>query len=272
MAKRIYIKLESENYRCFLKFQIKEDCESKEKIDEMVNDLNNFFDFKVTQIYHLLPDGRPFNYYAISNCNNLPSDKDLMSTYAFNVNADFCDRLYIINKDQHTQCKGEEMQKLFSKYFYSFNKGEKIISVKFFKSMGVNFKSRKNKTFSGYHGLPHSNAYDSDIEKILGEELKKSNIDFITQQPIHSTTFPFSDSITLTIADFFIEKCKLVIYCDGFQYHYNKESVIKDRSQDRILQYLGYRVLRYTGSEIVGNIGKCVTEIKDFIQKFTPRT
>ena len=44
-----------------------------------------------------------------------------------------------------------------------------------------------------------------------------------------------------------------------------KDSVIKDRAQDRVLQLLGYKVLRYTGSEIVGNVRKCANEIKDFI-------
>jgi len=79
----------------------------------------------------------------------------------------------------------------------------------------------------------------------------------------------YTDGTLLTVTDFYIESGKIAIYCDGFKYHYNKESVIKDRNQDRALQFLGYKVLRYTGSEIVGNLDKCVREIKEFISKFS---
>jgi len=185
-----------------------------------------------------------------------------MTADIFNVNKDICDRLYIIHNSDNVRRRCAEMQKLFSKYFFAYNRGGEIETISWYQNKSVNFKFRKNKSFSGFHGLPHSNAYGSDIEKILGEALKKSGIEFITQQQI------LHNLAVLTVPDFFIEKCMLAIYCDGFQYHYNKESVIKDRSQDRILQYLGYKVLRYTGSEIVGDVDKCISEIKKFMQKF----
>ncbi len=43
---------------------------------------------------------------------------------------------------------------------------------------------------------------------------------------------------------------KLVIECDGFQYHSNRESFVADRQRDRLLQKNGYKVHRYSGLEI----------------------
>lgn len=98
----------------------------------------------------------------------------------------------------------------------------------------------------------------SDIEKKLGEFLPDDR--FIRQREI------FNDGKLLTVADFYVEDPKVVIYCDGFQYHYDKETVIKDRQQDRKLQMMGYTVLRYNGSEIIGNPEACAREIIQFVK------
>ena len=114
--------------------------------------------------------------------------------------------------------------------------------------------------------MPHQDAAGSEIEKILAEAMKKANIPFKAQHKLYSGGKIF------TIPDFYIETGRVVIYCDGFKYHYNKESVIKDRFQDRELQFLRYRVLRFTGSEIKGNIDRCIHVIKKFIKEFSDET
>jgi len=43
---------------------------------------------------------------------------------------------------------------------------------------------------------------------------------------------------------------KWVIECDGFKYHSDKKTFTKDRKRDRKLQNLGYKVLRFSGTEI----------------------
>lgn len=57
-----------------------------------------------------------------------------------------------------------------------------------------------------------------------------------------------------------IEK-KMVIECDGFDFHdRTKEQARKDRERDRALQSFGYRVFRYTGSDIWSDVFRCAYE------------
>ena len=122
-------------------------------------------------------------------------------------------------------------------------------------------KRRKNRKYSNQFALPHQNAIGSNIELLFEEGLKSLAIKYKSQHEI------YKQGRLLSIIDFFIEDHNIAIYCDGFQYHYNKETVIKDRQQDRKLQLMGITVLRYTGSEIVGNLNECLRELKEFIDK-----
>jgi len=49
------------------------------------------------------------------------------------------------------------------------------------------------------------------------------------------------------------ESVKIIIECDGFQYHREKVVFIRDRKRDRALKAKGYEVLRYSGTEIYGD-------------------
>ena len=65
-------------------------------------------------------------------------------------------------------------------------------------------------------------------------------------------------------ADFLIEFSgrKIVVECDGHDFHEKtKAQAAHDRARDRYMQGLGYRVYRYTGSEIWKDVQKCVQEI-----------
>lgn len=53
----------------------------------------------------------------------------------------------------------------------------------------------------------------------------------------------------------------LIIECDGHEFHERtKEQIIRDRKQDRILQDLGHKIFRYTGSEIWVDADACAKE------------
>lgn len=43
---------------------------------------------------------------------------------------------------------------------------------------------------------------------------------------------------------------KVVVECDGFEYHKSKDSFIRDRKRDRLFLLNGYKVIRFSGSEI----------------------
>lgn len=57
--------------------------------------------------------------------------------------------------------------------------------------------------------------------------------------------------------------CLYVIECDGHDFHdRTKEQARKDRSRDRDLLRLGYKVIRFTGSEIYRDARKCAAEVE----------
>lgn len=64
-----------------------------------------------------------------------------------------------------------------------------------------------------------------------------------------------------------IPRCKnvkknLLIECDGHDFHEKtKEQARKDKQRDRILQSLGYKIFRFTGSEIWSDPIKCAEEV-----------
>jgi very-short-patch-repair endonuclease len=62
---------------------------------------------------------------------------------------------------------------------------------------------------------------------------------------------------------------KAAIECDGYEFHERtKEQASRDRSRDRKLQELGFRVFRFTGSELHRDPFKCAVEVHLAIHEF----
>ena len=54
----------------------------------------------------------------------------------------------------------------------------------------------------------------------------------------------------------------IVVECDGHDFHERtKEQATRDKSRDREMQIAGYRVLRFTGSEIWRDAFKCADQV-----------
>lgn len=54
---------------------------------------------------------------------------------------------------------------------------------------------------------------------------------------------------------------RIVVECDGFAFHSNKKSFVSDRKRDRIFAQRGYRVLRFSGTEIFQDPPAAATEL-----------
>jgi hypothetical protein len=63
------------------------------------------------------------------------------------------------------------------------------------------------------------------------------------------------------------EEFKLIVECDGFMYHSNKDSFINDRKRDRMLKAEGYDVFRFSGTEINKEPFKSGCELIQFLRK-----
>jgi hypothetical protein len=58
----------------------------------------------------------------------------------------------------------------------------------------------------------------------------------------------------------------IAVECDGHDYHERtKEQAKRDRSRDRRLSMLGFRVARFTGSEIYRNPSRCAEEVTGLV-------
>lgn len=58
----------------------------------------------------------------------------------------------------------------------------------------------------------------------------------------------------------------LVIECDGHDFHERtKEQAARDRSRDRQMTLSGYKVLRFTGSEIFRDPMKCAEQVFEWV-------
>ncbi len=279
------IRFESENYFFYLNnLRIKENCKNQMTIIEMVKDLESFFEFKVAEVLSIDESGKATCFYKIKDNVVLPPDKDFMEVksikfkygsglnnyenilgeYGLEIKNKY-KNLSLVERDEiYPKIKRElqeTLKNILDKYVI-YSPPKMNCSIDFGNSNIPCNRFRKKRNVGKQWNLSHQDSYDSEIEKILGEALKKRDINFIQQQKI------YYQGALFTILDFYIKESNLAIYCDGFKYHYDKDTVIKDRQQDRILQLLGYRVLRFTGSEIVGNINNCINEILLFIDRF----
>ena len=67
------------------------------------------------------------------------------------------------------------------------------------------------------------------------------------------------------IVDFLCPDCKLVIEVDG-GYHSEPEQEYNDEQRTLWLEKMGYKVIRFSNEQVVGNIDSVLNEIKRYLQ------
>ena len=67
------------------------------------------------------------------------------------------------------------------------------------------------------------------------------------------------------VNNFFKEDFKLIIECDGFDYHSNKKQMTYDYKRENNLKLNGYDIIRFTGSQIYNDPMDCVKKIMKYI-------
>jgi very-short-patch-repair endonuclease len=61
---------------------------------------------------------------------------------------------------------------------------------------------------------------------------------------------------------------RLIIECDGHEYHERtREQAARDKQRSNELQYHGFKVFRYTGSQIYNNARGCAADVKKHIER-----
>jgi len=76
--------------------------------------------------------------------------------------------------------------------------------------------------------------------------------------------FLFQYIIGQFIVDFFCPDCKLIIEVDG-GYHSEPEQEYDDEQRTKMLEGLGYRVIRFTNEQVLFDINNVLIEIKRYL-------
>jgi len=65
----------------------------------------------------------------------------------------------------------------------------------------------------------------------------------------------------------------VIVECDGHDFHERtKEQASRDKERDRVLQCMGYNVLRFTGSEIWRDVNSCAEQVDWFLEESISRS
>lgn len=100
------------------------------------------------------------------------------------------------------------------------------------------------------------------IEVKMSSILVKTGLNFMEQVPLEK----------ITIVDFYLPEYRLVIYCDGDFWHRSKwaekQNVFKrDNLQTKVLESRGYKVFRFSESEINYSIDNCLNSVINFVNQ-----
>lgn len=106
----------------------------------------------------------------------------------------------------------------------------------------------------------------------IGRENRRSDIYLISQEDIkignktYRADFLFSTDECESPYAHFEKNYKLVIECDGHEFHEKtKAQVKKDNERDMALKMAGYDVLHFSGSQIYNEPFKCAEQVIEYI-------
>lgn len=117
-------------------------------------------------------------------------------------------------------------------------------------------KLRKNRgkfcsrSCSAIWRIKYQKTHNTDIERLIEDELIRRNIPYTKQAPL----------LGITLVDFLLLH-DVVIYCDGDYWHNKPDIKQRDDNQNFILKFYGYKVFRFTGKEIKKSARKCLNKI-----------
>ena len=103
-------------------------------------------------------------------------------------------------------------------------------------------------------------AYRSPMEREFADEALRSPMDFASlgwQPQYHLAGYEL---------DFAIPALKVCVEIDGHSYHSSKGQRQRDAIRDRRLMALGWRVVRFTGTEVDRNPRECVRELEAIVR------
>lgn len=256
---QIFFETETHYMICDLRLRDKfTDSEHIKKLDEEIFRLT---EHRINAVRRINSDGRAEYIYKRSNDVTLSPDFHFDTYVKFFFN--FRDYVKLVYRSNEKET-GDEFTRNFHSFFcrwFTDSRGKDLKAVNCEKQWFEDvkkwlLKKKQNPAYS----VPHSEFKDTPIEGRVEGLLLKHAISYTKQAEF------FQHEMKFTVPDFLIEGLKIAIYCDGTEFHKNTQAIIRDKVQDRKLQIKGYMVLRFSGSEILGDIALCEQDILAAIQ------
>lgn len=113
-----------------------------------------------------------------------------------------------------------------------------------------------NEVIEFYRRSTQEDLLESPIERKFWDALSE-NVEYNVIPQLHIGKYR---------VDFAIKELRIAIELDGHDYHKTKEQRSYDARRERYLQRNGWRVIRFTGSEVWRDVTKCVNELLAFIE------
>lgn len=104
----------------------------------------------------------------------------------------------------------------------------------------------------GIWTIKHQKTKDTSIELAIEAELIKQNIPYLKQSPVEG----------IALVDFLLPN-KIIIQCDGDYWHSLQKVKNRDANQDFALGFRGYKIYRFSGTEIRKSASRCIERIKE---------
>lgn len=71
--------------------------------------------------------------------------------------------------------------------------------------------------------------------------------------------------------DFALPKHKIAVECDGYEFHSTPDQIKNDRRRQREIERAGWKVIRFTGSQLNRNAGACVDKVRAEMRRWWRR-
>jgi very-short-patch-repair endonuclease len=102
--------------------------------------------------------------------------------------------------------------------------------------------------------------------------MKQSPIEFLFLELVnHSELAAYSPQPQYRVGSYTLDLAlagpRIAVELDGHAYHASREQRTKDAKRDRFLVAEGWRVLRFTGSEVVDDPARCVSELCRIVRR-----
>lgn len=130
---------------------------------------------------------------------------------------------------------------------------EKKVQVVHIRNGGGKFCSRK---CVAIWTIKHMKKKETVIERLMENELNRRGIPYTKQVPL----------LGITLVDFLLPH-DIVIYADGDYWHSKSHVKERDMNQDFMLGFYGYKVFRFTETEIKKSTEKCLNKALRKFQK-----